>query len=262
MGSENEFSIKITLDGEKLKNAKLGEGKDWVRCWQKIKADKDSRLMTCINYDGEGEPIATSYTRFLEDPLRVEFWLDDKDGRKTGKLAAKLVEAIYINPILHTLKKRRVRVHQDIPSPTTHGKLSCISDALDEYTGYDELYDNMVSSIKKLLVASGAEIKEMDDQNFQSVTKADESLPKMEDGSTYQQIRDVKHDKDSHKIIIVQHASGGDAVTTSFYLFHEDPLIVETYTEDGHSRYSGKIVQVVMQMLIDDVIQGVEKAWM
>merc|ERR1712032_1304534 len=81
--------------------------------------------------------------------------LASPDGkvRFTGKYAALFTQNWYVNPVIQTLLRRKVKVSPDVEM--AEGLRSALSDACDEFITFDELFDCLLGRTKEHFVRGG-----------------------------------------------------------------------------------------------------------
>mmetsp|Transcript_24940 Transcript_24940/g.57992 ORF Transcript_24940/g.57992 Transcript_24940/m.57992 type:complete len:336 (+) Transcript_24940:100-1107(+) len=254
------FTVKIIHDGVKLKTYGFGkyvkEGQDFLRLWQTVRCDRAKREIIAEEYDDQGDVQAICCTRFLDNPLRVEFWCDMPNGqRKCDEQLASIVKSFYVIPVLKSLMKRKVVVNLGVESPGGNGK-SAISGPLDDYLDFDGCFDAVLEVLRESVdgKADGT-VTDLSDNEFEMKVTA----PSLGEGDTDQEpsgtqlTQLIRYDRTTGEIINVA-SMGGQLLYTSWITIHERPLRIEHWTEVDGKRICGRQEGTVLQNFVDSVV--------
>lgn len=250
------FTLKVIHDGAKLRMYGFGEflkgDGDLLRAWQTVRCSREKRQIEAEHYSEDGSVRETYYTRFLEDPLRIEFWCELPSGeRRCGEPMASTLKSFYIMPVLQCLMKRKVKVRPCVESPGGFGK-SAMSDPLDEYLDFDTCFDAVIEVLKDSVGNKGdSQISDLSDQEFEMLV----STPNLGDTDAAPAVmtQHVRHDRAQGQLVNVA-SVGGQLLYTSWIVVHHHPLSVEHWTEVDGKRICGRQEAAVLQGFVDGIV--------
>mmetsp|Transcript_58581 Transcript_58581/g.171434 ORF Transcript_58581/g.171434 Transcript_58581/m.171434 type:complete len:330 (-) Transcript_58581:124-1113(-) len=248
------FTLKIMHDGAKLKlygfgDLVKGDG-DFLRAWQSVRCSREKREIAAEHLDEAGEVRETYFTRFLKDPLRIEFWCELPNGERTcDEGMASTLRTFYIIPVLKQLMRRTVSVVHSVESPGGGGK-SAISGPLEEYLDFDSCFDAAIEVLKDTVGDEGR-ISELSEREFEMKV----ATPKLSDndGPSGEMTQLVRHDRERGEIVNVA-SIGGQLLYTSWIVVNRDPLVVEHWTEVDSKRIGGRQEGSVLQGFVDSIV--------
>jgi len=174
--AENDFEVKVILDGEKLDAAGKGQGDgmDQISLWRRtiltririsgpgsLTSDWDTRITQMhyvrpyvgIREDEASNDDIKTLTVFYCMPRSVvcEVCVDvegvrDASGARCERIE-KIMNLCYQDWCLHWIVRVRVtHGHRSIKDP---GKISNVSEVIDDHCTYDELWENLMRRIKR-----------------------------------------------------------------------------------------------------------------
>jgi len=256
------FTVKIIHDGAKLTMYGFGsltkDGADYLRAWQTVRCSKEKREISVEDYNEEGKLVSTSYTRFPQEPFRVEFWVDMADGTRLcdGNMAT-LLKNFYVVPVVKSLMTRKVTVSTGVASPGG-GWTSAMSGPLDEFVDYDTCFESVIEVLKESVEnKAGGQVQELSDREFEMLVTAP-SIGDHSNGDT-KMTQLIRHDRKTGEIINVA-SVGGEFLYTSWIVLHRSPLRVEHWTEVDSKRVCGRQERSVLQTFVDSIVAKSEGA--
>jgi len=190
-GNPDVFTVRITLDGQKMAGYGFGDGTDKIVVNRYVKVCRGERWVDVWEYLNNDQPdLLTSFSRtnFLEDPFRLEAFSVNHDERNGGtkdgvrcsdETAVRIWKDFFIDPICTTIKFQKVKCTPDQPSLTGSGDLVVVSDRMDEHVSIDSVtkvlishvIENTCSVVKDSRSEDGKpDVKESDDGTTQEAT--------------------------------------------------------------------------------------------
>mmetsp|Transcript_23991 Transcript_23991/g.65414 ORF Transcript_23991/g.65414 Transcript_23991/m.65414 type:complete len:331 (-) Transcript_23991:59-1051(-) len=249
------FTVKVYHDGDKLRTYGFGEwvkgDGDLLRLWNTVRCSRENRQIAVEHHSEDGQLQQTFFTRFLKDPLRVEFWCERPNGERIADEGmANTLKSFFIIPVLQSLMKRKVQVNPCIESPGGGGK-SAISDPLTEYLAFNTCFDFVIEVLKDSVDKGRGEITDVSDQEFEMVVSA----PNLGDADApvTKMLQHVRHNRDRGEVVNVA-SIGGQLLYTSWIVVHREPVIVEHWTEVDGKRICGRQEARVLQNFVDSIV--------
>jgi len=260
--SENSFTVKVILDGAKLDQAGYGkDGKDRVQQWMKINYNPAEMLVSTESFvpgDGAwadeasgGKVFLATYSRFLKDPTRIEYWWVKDGERMAGESQAQHFK-FYIDALMEIAKPRKVSFSPDCDSIAEPGQKSILSAPMDDHIAFDTLWQELLNHKAFYgLIIQGAEVQEVSD-NEVLVTGENGVEPA---GGAFA----VEWNKDEGKIVRT-HKVAGKAVEVNHTVVHQSPLRIEAWRLDAQGpRVSNKNMAKRYSIIIDMLLEKVAK---
>mmetsp|Transcript_20477 Transcript_20477/g.57606 ORF Transcript_20477/g.57606 Transcript_20477/m.57606 type:complete len:329 (-) Transcript_20477:357-1343(-) len=260
--SENSFSAKVILDGVKLDQAGYGkDGKDKVFQWLKVTYNPAEMLASTESFVPEGGAWAdeasggkvflATYSRFLKDPTRIEYWWVKDGERMAGESQAQHFK-FYIDALMEIAKPRKVSFSPDCDSIAEPGQKSILSAPMDDHIAFDTLWQELLNHKAFYgLIIQGAEVQEVSD-NEVLVTGENGVEPA---GGAFA----VEWNKDEGKIVRT-HKVAGKAVEVNHTVVHQSPLRIEAWRLDAQGpRVSNKNMAKRYSIIIDMLLEKVAK---
>jgi len=257
----DEFTVKVVLDGKKLDSYGYGkgDGTDRVDNWTRIVCNREKRCIdsyAIVIFPGmwidEVDPKKQwihSRTTFLEDPLRIEFYIDVLEGPEAGKrLANDMAKGsmmAYLYGALSNMQARKVKCRPDQDSIRDKGQKSVVSEPMDDHTDYDTFFTNWVDGMKNPPTMPGVPPAELTE-----VSETELYLKRtLEDGTKF--VTKITHDKDTGEVYSVVFRNS-DKISSSVFVLHREPLRFEAWHEDkSGDRRAGSGAARAMQMQLD-----------
>uniref|UniRef100_A0A7S1PR59 Uncharacterized protein n=1 Tax=Alexandrium catenella TaxID=2925 RepID=A0A7S1PR59_ALECA len=263
---EEEFTIKVIYDGQKLKLYGLApESRDYYKLNQKVVGNRKELTIVCQDMKGDGTHLHTGCCKLLRDPARLEYSRIVDGERRSGQALASLVETTYIAPVLTVLARRKAKVLPNHVSELHGGGPSVISEPLDEWLTYDMAFEFFVEAVK---YPPGVEdhgehtrLVETDD-SFELVCFEHEQLRALNyaKDSTLP-ARDMTYmgrvDKAAGEIVVIC-SVGRELLFTSFTHFHRDPVRIESWQVADGKRLGGLAEACVLQGYVDMIVRKAE----
>lgn len=260
--SESDFTVKVTNDGKKLDSWGIGkgDGSDVIRLWQRSRVAREARIIQSETYSDDGAVELMNTTVFLENPLRIEFWFEKPDGTRVHDETAKnMLQYFFINPIILAAMKRKVIVSPDVESPSGGGAQSAVTGELDDFLSYDEAFDGIMKAIKDVYRTGTVEEVTPTEYLLTSSAIANPLAQKDSAGMDQEFVMRQRctHSRSKGEIVLVS-MIGNELLNTSFIYFHQNPLRIEHWDEDGGTRHHGRAQAAQMQGWVDAIIEGTE----
>lgn len=267
--SPEEFTVRVILDGKKLKLLgwmeqlrwlgltrlfeQVPDGEDFCRFWARVVTDRKHHIVVSTEYDpADGKTVRNvTTTKFLRDPFRIECSTVLQGERKHGPKLATFMQTCYLNPILTARRENKVEVDMDVDSPSGHGK-SAMSQALDAYLEADVLFEELVRAIQKADGASNIEY--ISDTQFELTSVMQTPSLEGQDLVQRQMKQLVRFEHGKEEIVIVSSVDA-ELLSTCFFRIHRDPdLRVEHWSETGGLRIGGKVEAEYLTVLVNGII--------
>merc|ERR1712032_560181 len=149
--------------------------------------------------------------------------------------------------------------HHDAPSPSGDGSKSVVSDPMDEFISYEELFDGFLENLKgkyrdgtvtqlepdqillapHIVIPETIEVRELSEEELEMAKTQISTM--------------VRLDKDRGEFVLVSYR-GMELLSTTFVVLHQQPLVLEYWVEDGKRRDAGKAVAANVQKQLDSII--------
>jgi len=266
--SENSFSVKVILDGAKLDEAGYGKhGQDRVSQWLKVTYNPAEMLVSMESFlpdDGAwadeasgDEVFFATYTRFLKDPTRIEYWWVKDGERMAGESQAQHFK-FYIDALMEIAKPRKVSFSPDCDSIAEPGQKSILSVPVDDHIAFDALWQELLNHKS----VYGSVIQDLDVQEVSDnevlVTGENGVEPA---GGAFA----VEWNKDEGKIVRTQQVSG-KAVEAIHMVIHQSPLRMEAWLLDaqgqrGSNKKLARAYTILIDMLLKKVAKDSSSSW-
>lgn len=259
--NKNKFDVKVTWDKDKIGRFIPNIKEDPIRTWYTCEYNYEEGWFKNIDLNmPEPKPHCTAM--FHKNPFRVEFWIrlgaNEDATVRAGPVVATMLQHAFITPLLLKITRRSFSVEpQD--SLTDEGEQSVISDGLDEFISYDEIFDGLVDNIEHPYKKNGTVTEKKDGK---------EKICKMKDAASFPTVT-IKLDREAGKIRTL--LSGGKkgeekVFWKEFFVLHQVPLRVEHWRivpKDGEEdeRMAGRSESRILQGTLDKIVQATESGW-
>jgi len=270
-----EWVVKIIHDGAKLKKFGLQETEeDRVGSWAHIWSSRKQREIVQEYYSPDGAKVtATTHVKFLQDPFRVEAWLDEASGvRRSGPVLRGCIRDTFLNPIVRELATRKVKVEHSVESPSTEG-VCAISEPLEPHlpetgAGHSEVFDAMIELMKstgssmmaQLGEAAGGlcrEVLDLSEHEFQLSLSAKIPVATHKGSQTYQTVgirSNFVHDREKGDISGVASTMQGELLWEYRFKLHKEPMRLEYYAFISSRRTGGRVEAATVQVMADAIV--------
>jgi len=273
-GNPDEFSIKIVLDGALLQSYGFGDGDDSIAVNRDVKVDRAKRQLECWERGDKERPDRVSghsMTRFLENPLRVEAYMDrfeDPESTESvkgfGDDEVNIWKYGFVDPICTILANTKVKCLADQPSKSCSGELVIMSAPMDEFVSCSALVSAMMPCIKENaeVMSGGAEnvdIKENDDGSMhEMVIKGSIDLG---DKGKKPTLTTCRFDKESMAYEEITEFDDKIAQKRFIRFFAEPHVTAECYIENlKGERVHGKTAARDFQVFLNGVVTKAESS--
>merc|ERR1712032_1722410 len=147
----------------------------------------------------------------------------------------------------------------NVDSPSGGGLKCVLSDPLDDYASYEEVFDGILEVMQNRF--EGGRVDEVSHSSF--ILTAPSAMPDLpeESGATVDLVQVVRHDRAKGQVISVN-SLGKELIGTSWLVVHQDPLRIEAWLEDGNQRKCGKSVATTVQQYVDRLVAAAEGGWL
>jgi len=284
----DDFTVKVTLDGEKLDalGEGRGDGMHKVIVWTRCIVDRRRMVIQSLNYvqsfgdgvwldEASDENVVFRIVEYgLGPPDRVELLIDIMGLRKTDEQMCAGIHAIFdkIARARQLARDAKVQVRHGARSIKEVGTVSNVSAPIDEE---DLTFEDLFKSMLGILQAGVANSKREFWIDANGEAPAADSLeafiaqepPKVRRGIR----RDVafEQQRGEIKMLEIAIAEDGKVAWPSWSrvrtcIIHKDPLVVESWTEDssgGHtsSAWAARKLQEWINLAIEKVPEMHEK---
>jgi len=274
--SPEEFTVRVILDGHKLKILgwieqlrwhgllrmfeQVPDGEDFCRYCARVVTDRQRRVIVSTEYDPADSTTVRNVTttRFLSDPFRIEVSSVLDGGRKHGPQLAAFIQHCYLNPILRSRQREKVKVESDVDSPSGGGK-AAITQTIDAYFRADTILEDLVQGIQRADAASN--IEHLSDTEFQLTWTV--QMPSAEDNELVpRQMRQMVKMEPFRGEIVVVSSVDTELISTGFFRILNNPhLRVEHWSETGGMRTGGKAEAETLSELVNGLVDARSRWW-
>lgn len=260
--SPTKVTIKVILDGKKLDSYGYGkgDGTDRVRVWKKFDIDMGSLSAVVLDYVMEPlqgawidecsdkEVVLTTYLKVIKDPTRVEVYSILPDGTRLS--GTELQQGLWpiFDAIVGSIQleaRAKVKMTPNAPSIKEKGKVSAVSEPMDEHVYYDAFFDSFLAVMKEDMQSVQGTTFEEGDGEIMVVQPISE-------GETVKQR--IQFNQESGEINIA-FIKDGKIMRQQHHVIQQSPLVMEAWNvgPDG-DRTAGPSATKMLQKQVNRAI--------